>query len=99
MSEKKPFDNVVEVLRHSAFSITDAEAEAAIRILEDWPKWKPLIEAAGRVDGKQLCEYQRGIVNMLNTTRVSAGGIPLGENSADMQILALLESLPEKEEK
>jgi hypothetical protein len=35
MSEKNgPFDNVVEVLRHSAFSITDAEAEAAIHVLE-----------------------------------------------------------------
>ena len=71
------------------------EYRAAIRVLEEWPKWKPLIEAAGKMDGKQLCEYQRGIVNTLNTIRVSAGGIPLGKNSADMQILALLESLPD----
>ena len=102
MSEKKPFDAAIKIL----FGYTDygtgtigevkgRSCEAAIRVLEEWPKWKPLIEAAGKMDGKQLCEYQRGIVNTLNTIRVSAGGIPLGKNSADMQILALLESLPD----
>ena len=74
-------------------SLTDNQYEKGLRIAIR------VLEVAGKVDGKQLCEYQRGIVNTLNTTRVSAGGIPLGENSADIQILALLEFLPEKEKK
>ena len=91
MSEKKgPFDAAIKILRDStirlrAFNIEPNDINFAIRVLI----------AAGKVDGKQLCEYQRGIVNTLNTIRVSAGGIPLGKNSADMQILALLESLPD----
>ena len=52
MSEPKgPFDTSLTVLR---YGIGDGEDfEAAIRVLEDWPKWKPLIEAAGKVDGEQ----------------------------------------------
>ena len=94
MSEKKgPFDAAIKLLREFA-EFGDSRrvrlsSKAAIRVLE----------AAGKMDGKQLCEYQRGIVNTLNTTRVSAGGIPLGKNSADMQILALLESLLDEEQK
>jgi len=104
MSKKQGlFDAAIKILRDStirlrAFNIEPNDINFAIRVLKDWPKWKPLIEAAGKMDGKQLCEYQRGIVNTLNTIRVSAGGIPLWKNSADMQILALLESLPEREE-
>ena len=101
MSKKQGlFDAAIKILRDStirlrAFNIEPNDINFAIRVLKDWPKWKPLIEAAGKMDGKQLCEYQRGIVNTLNTIRVSAGGIPLWKNSADMQILALLESLPD----
>ena len=107
MSEKKnPLEMAINSLKQTQYAQYGLwanehgvdEYEVAIRVLEEWPKWKPLIEAAGKMDGKQLCEYQRGIVNTLNTIRVSAGGIPLWKNSADMQILALLESLPEREE-
>jgi len=89
MNEKRSFDAVLSHLTNRLNSRGEGsernELEQVIRVLE----------AAGKMDGKQLCEYQRGIVNTLNTIRVSAGGIPLGKNSADMQILALLESLPD----
>jgi len=89
MNEKGSFDAVLSHLTNRLNSRGEGsernELEQVIRVLE----------AAGKMDGKQLCEYQRGIVNTLNTIRVSAGGIPLGKNSADMQILALLESLPD----
>ena len=89
MNEKRSFDAVLSHLTNRLNSRGEGsernELEQVIRVLE----------AAGKMDGKQLCEYQRGIVNTLNTIRVSAGGIPLWKNSADMQILALLESLPD----
>ena len=50
MSEPKGlFDAAIRVLSYASHPAIDA----AIRVLEDWPKWKPLIEAAGRVDKKR----------------------------------------------
>ena len=96
MSEKNgPFDNVVEVLRHSAFSITDAEAEAAIRVLK----------AAGKVNKTRAIQ---GLKNMENIGDFfpNEWSVPLGfeellsqNKESAKEIRALLESLPDKEER
>ena len=53
MSEKKgPFDAAINHLTNRLNSRGEGsereELRQAIRILEDWPKWEPLIEAAQR---------------------------------------------------
>jgi len=103
MSEKNgPFDNVVEVLRHSAFSITDAEAEAAIRVLI----------VAGRVEKETVLSIDKK--SILSDAAYTGGGCGkrwlaergnyiCGFNDCYNKIMtpeirALLESLPDKEE-
>ena len=84
MSEKNgPFDNVVEVLRHSAFSITDAEAEAAIRVLI----------VAGRVEKKEALASLDDIYLSASVSPWDRSVKHLGI------VRSLLESLPDKEEK
>ena len=63
------------------------------KILKDWPKWEPLIEAARKVDKKTCldemddCYYSKSLNPWGTEARI------LGE------IRALLESLPEKGER
>ena len=72
----------------------------AIRVLEDWPKWEPLIEAAGKVDkGRAI----RTLATLLLVYTESEGRIiPALEKAlkdgAVREIRALLEALPEEEE-
>jgi len=63
---KGPFDAVIDTLtfsliggdlrKHTEKMIAwpnakrEKQAREAIHVLKDWPKWKPLIEAAGKVD-------------------------------------------------
>ena len=91
MSEKNgPFDNVVEVLRHSAFSITDAEAEAAIRVLE----------AAGKVDIRSAQFFIDGAANFgEGLSVINSDSSRYLYQTGEKQVRALLESLPGKEEK
>ena len=101
MSEKGPFDAAINEL-HGVMGEAEetgiwddliGECKAAIRVLEDWPKWEPLIEAAGKVDKKTCldeiddCYYSKSLNPWGTEARI------LGE------IRALLESLPGKEEK
>ena len=85
MSEPKgPFDTSLTVLR---YGIGDGEDfEAAIRVLEDWPKWEPLIEAAGGVDKNEALETI--------TYFERYGGY---DRKRAFQIRAFLEALPDKE--
>jgi hypothetical protein len=57
MSETKgPFDTSIKVL---GYGVGDGgDFEAAIRVLEDWPKWEPLIKAAGKVDKTDCLDQQ-----------------------------------------
>jgi len=56
MSEPKgPFDDAIRILHEAKGEailvdeeLVEVQLEAAIRVLEDWPKWEPLIEAAQR---------------------------------------------------
>ena len=58
MSEPKgPFDDAIRILHEAKGEailvdeeLVEVQLDAAIRVLEDWPKWEPLIEAAGKVD-------------------------------------------------
>jgi len=92
MSENGPFDAAISWLRVPV-GLSDEQKETAIRVLEDWPKWKPLIEAAGKVDKKEClacldCAWCVMFIDLKNKNRVSEGLKP---------IRALLESLPGKE--
>jgi hypothetical protein len=56
MSEPKgPFDDAIRILHEAKGEailvdeeLVEVQLDAAIRVLEDWPKWEPLIEAAQR---------------------------------------------------
>ena len=98
MSEKKPFDAVIGLLRELLkdelkilVPSDHPKLEVAIRILKDWPKWEPLIEAARKVDKKTCldemddCYYSKSLNPWGTEARI------LGE------IRALLEALPDKE--
>jgi len=100
MSEKKPFDAAINSLKqtqhvqHGLWPNEHGvdEYRAAIRVLEEWPKWKPLIEAARKVDKKKdLEEFQRFMCRW--------GGMISSEQESYERIRALLESLAPKEEK
>jgi len=91
---KGTFDTSLTVLR---YGMGDGEDfEAAIRVLEDWPKWEPLIEAAGKVDkGRAI----RTLATLLLVYTESEGRIiPALEKAlkdgAVREIRALLEALP-----
>ena len=95
MSEKKgPFDAAIKILfGHTDYGagtigeVKGRSCEAAIRVLEEWPKWEPLIEAAGKVD-------KEGGLKFIHACGYP--NFPYPKNAR--QIRALLESLPEKEE-
>jgi len=111
MSKKKePFDAAINEL-HGVIGEAEetgiwddliGECKAAIRVLKDWPKWEPLIEAAGKVD-KQECltwidemsDVPVVITEMLGTnewaTTYNSRSI-----SPKQEIRALLEALPER---
>jgi len=93
MSEKKgPFDAAIKILRDStirlrAFNIKPNDIDFAIRVLE----------AAGKVDKKKALEL---INDVPRDERLYGEGFTgSGEYSERKQIRALLETLPEKEEK
>jgi hypothetical protein len=89
MSEPKgPFDTSLTVLR---YGIGDGEDfEAAIRVLEDWPKWKPLIEAAGNLH-RGACLMFMDDIELPIPPRV------LDYKKVGDGIRALLEALPEED--
>ena len=90
MSEPKGlFDTSLTVLR---YGIGDGEDfEAAIRVLEDWPKWKPLIEAAGKVD------RQNAELVLCHITDIALGRHHEEWEVFYGQIRALIETLPEED--
>ena len=116
MSEKKGlFDRVIVWIKQKLESLEEEnqrygtddfaswinEYRAAIRVLEDWPKWKPLIEVAGKVDKAvaiehfhiQVCpEWEDG-----KRERIRVG--VLAGCPKCVVIDDLLEALPDKEEK
>ena len=109
MSEKKePFDAVINELHGVIGEAEEAgiwddligECKAAIRVLKDWPKWEPLIEAAGKVD-KVHCldklDFLRRMAgeDKFGFVRYSEDGLAIFPTA---QIRALLEALPDKEE-
>ena len=107
MSKKQGlFDAAIKILRDStirlrAFNIEPNDINFAIRVLKDWPKWKPLIEAAGKVDKGALLTLGANAVCIAD---YYCQGDELKElearfkrGEADLKII--IESLPEKEEK
>lgn len=108
MSDKKgPFDAAIDAIRgwqrvievYSEMHIEEiANLEEAVHVLLDWPKWEPLIEAAGKVDGRRAI---RTLATLLQVYVEAEGRlIPELEEAlrggAVIEIRALLESLPEK---
>jgi len=101
MSEKKPFDEAIETLRYYHPYKNKAAKESiksAIRVLEDWPKWEPLIEAAGKVDKHTVlscfdCAWEYcfapSVCDIDNTGEACQG--------SKTSIRTLLEVLPDKE--
>jgi len=117
MSENRPFDAALEILKAQELKLRRPffqtqtggprreQIRRAIRILKDWPKWKPLIEAAGNVDKTRAIQ---GLKNMENIGDFfpNEWSVPLGfeellsqNKESAKEIRALLESLPDKEEK
>ena len=108
MSEKKPFDAAIKILfGHTDYGagtigeVKGRSCEAAIRVLEEWPKWEPLIEAAGKVDKGALLTLGANAVCIAD---YYCQGDELKElearfkrGEADLKII--IEALPEKEEK
>ena len=62
----------------------------AIRVLKDWPKWEPLIEAAGKI-----ADRRNEVLECLNAITPSNDG---RVNYIYNSVRGLLESLPEREE-
>ena len=95
MSHEGSFDAAISHLTNRMNSRGEGsereELRQSIRALEDWPKWQPLIEAAGKVDKKM--------------TFMALEDLPLAGFSAQNiirnQLYSLIEALPEpgKEEK
>jgi len=98
MSEpKRPFDAAIDAIRNWQRVIEPyadrhieeiADLEEAVHVLLDWPKWRPLIKAAERVDKKM--------------TFMALEDLPLAGFSAQNiirnQLYSLLEALPDKAE-
>jgi hypothetical protein len=101
---KGPFDAVIDTLtfsliggdlrKHTEKMIAwpnakrEKQAREAIHVLKDWPKWKPLIEAAGKVDKEGGLKF------------IHACGYPIFPYPKNArQIRALLKSLPDGGEK
>ncbi|MCX6574979.1 MAG: hypothetical protein NTV82_01150, partial [Candidatus Aminicenantes bacterium] len=61
MSDKEPFAAAISHLTNRLNSRGEGsereELRQAIRVLKDWPKWEPLIEAAGKVDKVELKDF------------------------------------------
>ena len=97
MSKKQGlFDAAIKILRDStirlrAFNIEPNDINFAIRVLKDWPKWKPLIEAAGKVDKSMVLEAEFFWPHNVHIGREFG--------PCRKAIRALLEALPEKEGK
>jgi hypothetical protein len=82
------FDIAIEWLNEAADCLPGeaAEIRAAIRALEEWPKWERLIEAAGKVDKKYTLEFLQDIDTYV-TPRITH------------ELYPLIAALPEKGEK
>jgi len=98
MSEPKgPFDDAIRILHEAKGEailvdeeLVEVQLDAAIRVLEDWPKWKPLIEAAGNLHRGSCLMFMDDIElpippRVLDYKKVGDG------------IRALLEVLPEED--
>jgi len=94
MSDTRPFDAAINHLTNRLNSRGEGsereELRQAIRVLEDWPKWKPLIEAAGNLHRGSCLMFMDDIElpippRVLDYKKVGDG------------IRALLEVLPGKE--
>jgi hypothetical protein len=99
MSEKRPFDVAIRVLgRVAGINVLQAEeneCQSAIRILEYWPKWKPLIEAAGKTTNRSVL---MSALSGWKSIMPKDSWFPADERDY-REIRDLLESLPAKEEK
>jgi len=95
MSEPKgPFDDAIRILHEAKGEailvdeeLVEVQLDAAIRVLEDWPKWKPLIEAAGKLNSGDRT-WLRWVVTE---------GISSSERGRKDRFRTLLASLPDKE--
>jgi hypothetical protein len=99
MSEKRPFDVAIRVLgRVAGINVLQAEeneCQSAIRVLEDWPKWEPLIEAAGTISNRSIL---MAAVSGWKSLVPKDSWYPADESDY-REIRTLLEALPGKEEK
>ena len=101
MSKKQGlFDAAIKILRDStirlrAFNIEPNDINFAIRVLKDWPKWKPLIEAAGKTTNRSVL---MSALSGWKSIMPKDSWFPADERDY-REIRDLLESLPAKEEK
>ena len=98
MSEKKPFDAAIGMLRGKGIRLfPPTEVQAAIRILKDWHKWEPLIEAAGKVDIRSAQFFIDGAANFgEGLSAINSDSSRYLYQTGEKQARALLESLPDK---
>ena len=99
MSEPKgPFDDAIRILHEAKGEailvdeeLVEVQLDAAIRVLEDWPKWEPLIEAAGKIDKNKALSR----IGEVYDYQIALGVV---RDEVWGEIRALLEALPDKEE-
>ncbi len=90
-----PVSILKEYLHHVYDAFTEAERQKineAIAILSSYPRWQPLIEAAGKVDKDAALKFLERVNE--DEEMVDSNGLcvyPL------MQIRSLLDALPEEE--
>jgi len=70
------------------------ELDAAIRILSGWPRWEPLIEAAGNVDAGNMGAW---ITQWYENSAPANIHDQETESIAHSQIIDLLDAIPAKE--
>jgi len=104
MSEKKgPLDAAINHLTNRLNSRGEGsereELRQSIRVLEDWPKWEPLIEAAEKVDKGALLTLGANAVCIADyycqgdELRYLEARFKRGEDNLKI----IIEALPEKE--
>jgi len=113
MNKKKgPFDAALEILKAQELKLRRPffqtqtggprreQIRRAIRILKDWHKWEPLIEAAGKVDIRSAQFFIDGAANFgEGLSVINSDSSRYLYQTGEKQIRALLGSLPERKEK
>lgn len=95
------FDSAISHLTNRMNSRGDGsereELQQVIRVLEDWPRWEPLIKAAGQMLPEDKTWLQHRVDRIEEYAPMRGAGYVCPGRSRKDRWCALLESLPDKE--